>query len=424
MPQPIVMPSFGMYTSEGTLTSWLAQAGAQVEAGQPIAEIETDKSTHELPAPASGTLQHVAAIGTLLKEEAVLGYILLNGETLPNQNGHAVKEEAAPVQAPVQQKPVAAGSDGIKASPIARRLAASHNIDLRTLTGSGPNGRIVEADVMARVNATPKTQEAITTIPQPLPAEEGSSSSLEQVQRTSESASLITHLGIRVKQRQPLSAMRRAIGERLRRSQSTAVSLTLTREVEADKLVAARKLLGEKLGLSIPFDALFAKLLAGALAVQPELNSVIEDNALVIYDEINVGVAVSVQGGLIVPVVHDVTKTSLASVAGQIRVLSERARTNTLRPDDMAGGTATITNLGGFGVDAFTPVLNPPQSCILGIGRIQPRVVAREMAMALANTCWLSLTFDHRVTDGVPAAQALDFIAQKMNDDAYLQALA
>ena len=409
MPQPIVMPSFGMYTSEGTLASWLVQSGAHVEAGQPIAEIETDKSTHELPAPASGMLQHVAVIGALLKEEAVLGYILLQAEAAANMNGAAAKEEAAPAQTPSSAKPGAAGSDGIKASPIARRLAVSHDIDLRTLNGSGPNGRIVEADVMARVNAKQETQNA--SIPgSALPGEVAG-------QRAD-------HLGVRVRQRQPLSTMRRTIGERLRRSQSTAVSLTLTREVEADRLVAARKSLSEKLGLSIPYDAFFAKLLAGALSAQPELNSVIEDNTLVIFDEISIGVAVSVPGGLIVPVVRDVMQTSLASVAGQIRVLSERARTNTLRPDDLAGGTATITNLGGFGVDAFTPVLNPPQSCILGIGRIQPRVVARERAMALANTCWLSLTFDHRVTDGVPAAQALDFIAQKMNDEAWLLSLA
>lgn len=420
MAQPIVMPSFGMYTSEGTLTSWLAKTGAHVEAGQPIAEIETDKSTHELPSPASGTLQQVAAIGTLLKEEAVLGYILLNGESPAPANGNAPTSEAEPIQAPAQPKPVAAGSDGIKASPIARRLAASHNIDLITLNGTGPNGRIVEADVLAHVEQITRTAESASQVlpvsaPQPLPP-------ITSSRQAGEESS--SHLGIRVQQRRPLSVMRRTIGERLRRSQSTAVSLTLTREVEADLLVAARKSLSDKLGLSIPYDAFFAKLLAGALQAQPELNSILEGDALVIFDEINVGVAVSVEGGLIVPVVRDVPATSLASVAGQIRVLSERARTNALRPDDLAGGTATLTNLGGFGVDAFTPVLNPPQSCILGIGRIQPRVVAREKAMALANTCWLSLTFDHRVTDGVPAAQALDFIATKMNDEAWLNTLA
>jgi len=144
---------------------------------------------------------------------------------------------------------------------------------------------------------------------------------------------------------------------------------------------------------------------------------------LVTFEEINVGVAVSLDAGLIVPVIHDVASATLPSVAAQIRVLSERARTSTLRSGELTGGTATITNLGAFGVDAFTPVLDPPQSCILGIGRIQPRVVARGNSLVLANTCWLSLTFDHRVTDGAPAARILDFIAEKMNDEAYLASL-
>jgi len=264
---------------------------------------------------------------------------------------------------------------------------------LTWVTGTGPGGRIVEADVLAAV-----ARQAVA--PPPAPA------------------------GPRVRERIPLTGIRRTIAERLHRSKTLTAPVTLTREVDAETLVAARRRLLERIAEGLPYDALFVKLFATALRERPELNAVVEEDAILVLDEINVGFAVAVPGALLVPVVQAADARPLVEIAAAIRELSERARANRLRPADVGGGTATITNLGGYGVDAFTPIINPPQSAILGIGRILPRAVVRDGQLVARQTCVLSLTFDHRVADGVPAAQLLDRVAALMNDEAFLNGLA
>ena len=382
------MPSFGMYTSEGTLAAWLFPDGAQVQMGEAIAEIETEKATNEIPAPATGVLRHTAAVGALLKEEGVLGYILAEGEldapALANAASRAELVEAEPrlsAEALPKAGP-AAESHWIKASPLARRIAKEYGIDLATLKPSGPGGRIIKDDVATAVA--------------------GSSP---------------------VRSRARLSSMRQTIAERLKRAQATAASLTLVREVDADVLVAARDR-GHARWPKLSYDALFVKLLAAALDGHP-LNGAIDekDNSLIQFEDVHVGFAVSVPDGLLVPVVKHANRLSLGDVEARIREAAARARSNGLTSDDLVGGTATISNLGGAGIDAFTPILNPPQSCILGIGRIVQKPVVRNGNLTVGLTSMLSLTFDHRVCDGVPAAQVLDRIATLMNDDAQLQVL-
>lgn len=402
MPQPVVMPSFGMYTSEGTLVEWLFPDGAEVQIGDPIAAIETEKATNEIPAPASGLLRHAAPVGTLLKEEGVLGYILAAGELDAPRNLDFAQGHREPVagraQSPESQAP--ANTGWIKASPIARRIAKEHGLDIATLRPSGPGGRIVKADVSAALASVPGGSP-----PTPQAAFGGREGLPE------------------VRSRAKLAAMRLTIGERLKRAQSTAASLTLVREVEADVLAAARER-GRARWPTLSFDALFVKLLAAALHGHP-LNSSIDekDNTLVLFQDVNVGVAVSVTDGLLVPVVRRANSASLGDIEARIRDAAARARTNTLTSEDLVGGTTTISNLGGSGIDAFTPILNPPQSCILGIGRIVQRPVVRNGSLGVGRTCVLSLTFDHRVCDGVPAAQVLDRIAALMNDEAQLHEL-
>jgi pyruvate dehydrogenase E2 component (dihydrolipoamide acetyltransferase) len=387
MAHPIVMPSFGMYTSEGTLAAWLCPDGAQVEMGAAVAEIETEKATNEIPAPATGVLRHMAPVGTLLKEEGVLGYILAGDEL----EAADLADDAGASDRPgfrlgARESTVGTrertSTDWTKASPLARRLAKEHGIDIATVRPTGPGGRIVRADVLAAISG-----------------------------------------GSPVRSRARLSSMRQTIGERLKRAQASAASLTLVREVDADALVAAReRALGRWPKLS--FDALFVKLLAAALDGHP-LNAAIDDkdNTLVQFEDVHVGFAVSVPDGLLVPVVKHANRSSLGDVEAQIREAVTRARSNGLTIEDLSGGTATISNLGGAGIDAFTPILNPPQSCILGIGRIVQKPVVRQGNLTVGRTCVLSLTFDHRVCDGVPAAQVLDRIATLMNDDEQLQIL-
>jgi pyruvate/2-oxoglutarate dehydrogenase complex dihydrolipoamide acyltransferase (E2) component len=384
-----------MFTAEGTLTAWLRPAGSRVEAGEPVVEVTTEKTTQEVVAPAAGIVYRVAAEGTTLAVQGLMGYILADGEAPPSTPGSA---PPAPASAAAPAAPgevsLSAPAGEIRSSPIARRLAAEHGIDLATIRGTGPSGRIVEADVLAAVAARAAAPPAAAAPPQR-----------------------------RIRERIPLIGVRRTIAERLRGSQLTAASVTLTRDVHADVLWEAREHLSERVGVSVPFDALFVKVLAQALRDFPVLNSTIEGDAILVLEEINVGFAVAAQTGLYVPVIHDADTRPLADVSAVVRALSERVRSGGVRLDDMAGGTITITNLGAYGVDAFSPIINPPQSAILGIGRIAERPVARNGQLALGRTTVLSLTFDHRVVDGAPAAQLLGRVAELMNDQRWLEGL-
>jgi pyruvate dehydrogenase E2 component (dihydrolipoamide acetyltransferase) len=356
--QRIVMPSFGMYTAEGNLGRWLVPAGSAVQAGDLIVEVVTEKATYEVESPGFGILHPIAVEGESLTVEGLIGWILAEGEAPPELGGAKRSEP-----------------ERIKASPIARRLAVEKGIDLASLTGTGPGGRIVEADVVAAAPDSPRESPW------------------------------------KIRQRLPLTGARKTIAERLRRSVNTAVSLTLTREVRVDALVAVQK------NLAISWDALFVKIFAESLRERPELNAVIENGEILFLEEVHVGFAVSLPTGLVVPVIRDADSRPLAEIAVEIRELADRARSGTLRPQDVLGGTATVTNLGAHGVDAFTPLLNPPQSAILGVGRIAQRPVVEDGQTVVGWTCFLSLTFDHRVTDGAPAADLLAAVARRMSEN-------
>lgn len=394
-----------MYTAEGTIAGWLAAPGSEVEAGQPLVDVTTEKANYELEAPAAGRFHPVAEIGAVLQVEGLIALVLAAGEEpaaalaaagVAAAPGAAdVASDAAPSAPPAE---AAADSARSRISPLARRLAAELGVDVATVAGSGPGGRIVEADIRAAASRQPGTAAAASAATPAVPW--------------------------RVRERLPLTGDRRTIGERLRRSQSTAVALTLTREVNAGALVAARRSLAERIGATLPWDALFARLFGEALRERGELNALIAGEEIVRLDEIHVAFAVSLDGSLVTPVVRDADRRPLAGIAADVRELAARARAGRLAPADLLGGTATITNLGAHGVDAFTPVLNPPQSAILGIGRIAERAVVANGALAVAPTCVLSLTFDHRVADGAPAADLLAAVARLMGDERWLATLA
>ena len=349
-----------MYTADGTLAAWLQADGAAVIEGEAVLEIETEKALQEVPAPASGRLHHALPVGTKLTEQMVIGYVLVEGEQAPADTeipsqaaaasitgsapdaGHGSK--ASPEFRQDRSHKVSAGADDgewIKASPIARRLASERGIPLTTLHGSGPGGRIVEADVLAASGRAPAVAPA---------------------------ANVVIPIPWRVRERIPFTGIRRMIAERLRQSQTAAVSLTLQRELRAGKLAEARTEISRKEGVSMPFDAFFVKFLAQALRERPELNSVISGDELVLLDEVNVGFACSVPGGLVVPVIRAADTLSITDVGRRIRELTGRARVGQLKSADIEGGTSTITNLGGlasqlYAGPGFSAVDHP------GIGR-------------------------------------------------------
>lgn len=388
------MPQLGMLMVEGTLLRWLVEDGARVTCGEELLEIETEKVTQTIAAPAEGVVKQVAYPGQVVPVLGMLGYILAPGETVPETGQKPIQPERTDAtSAPIVASPANIPSSEVRATPVARRLAAEHQLDLARIIGTGPGGRIVEADVLSavqRASAAPRPPEPQT------------------------------------ERRIPLTGRRGLIARRMMESLANSAQLSITREVDVGDLVKIRQLLlarAEELGVQVSYDAFLVKALARALAEQPVLNSTIDADTIVIADQVNVGVAIATESGLTVPVVRRADSRSLLEIAHQIADFADRTRRNALSQDDLAGGTVTITNIGPFGADFFTPILNSPQSAILGVGRIAPRPSVFSGALAIRPTCYLCLTWDHRVTDGAEAAQLLCRVVELIVDRYWLEGL-
>ncbi len=364
---------------EATVVKWLREDGAEVQAGDVILEVETDKVVQEIEATSSGRLKQAAEVGESIGIGRPLAYILAEGEEPPQTGKPAGKATQTLAQEPRTGRKAAARRPPMRATPIARRIAAEHNLDLESIQGSGPGGRIVEADVKAALEAS---------------AAVGSP---------------------RVKESVPLTGVRAATARHLQES-AAIPQVTLNRECDAAPLLRARESLSlraSELGVRVSYNAMFAKALALALVEFPALNSSMSDGAIDIFEDVNIGVAVETDRGLLVPVLFNADKRSLVDLTNELQTLSAKAADATIQANELSGGTATITNLGALGIDYFNPILNSPESVILGIGRIRRHVSG-------AATVWLSLTFDHRVADGADAARLLDHIAGSLSDPARL----
>ena len=426
------MPSLGMYTIEGQLTRWLIPNGAAVRQDQPVLELTTEKTTVEINAPAAGVLHHVLPEGALVRVQGLLGCVLAPGEAppappvLPATPVHDIPTGPGPQELPEAVRPAAslAGAapkgvaasaanlgDDRPASPLARRRAAELGVDLAQVVGTGPGGRITEADVeraaapaatgLAPPGVVATLHSAAAGAPGMAPGAPGVPSGAPGVPP--------------VLRRVPLTGMRGLIARRMHESLRTTAQLTLTLEIDAGPLVAAREALAAAHpGVRVSYNVLLAKALAAALTERPDLNAVVHDDAILVLADVHVGVAVAVEGGLVVPVLHHPAQRDAPDLARELAALVERAQQGRLSPLDMEGGTVTLTNLGGHGVDSFTPILNPPQSAILGAGRIAPRPVADAGGHVVVRpTLHLSLTFDHRVADGAVAAALLEGVAAR-----------
>jgi pyruvate dehydrogenase E2 component (dihydrolipoamide acetyltransferase) len=382
-----------MMMVEGTVVRWLAEDGASVEKGEDLLEIETDKVIQTVSAPVSGVVKQVATEGQVVPVLQVLGYILSANEVAVEPEEQSPQPTSLPPSTACAAQPSRPrAAEGIRSTPIARRMAAQHGIDLATITGSGPGGRIVEADVQAAI------EKATATGPQR-----------------------------RVLRRIPLTGRRGVIARRMMDSLAKRAQLTIVREIDVTELVETREALvarAPELGVRVSYDAFLAKALATALTEQPILNASIESDEIVVWEGVNVGIAIATPAGLVVPVVGNADTRPLVEIALAIEDFSTRAADGKLLPDEMSGGTVTITNMGLFGVDLFTPILNPPESAILGIGRIAPRPFVVDERLAVHPTLHLSLTWDHQVADGAEAGQLLGRLAELVTDRNYLSGLA
>ena len=397
----ILMPALSPTMTDGTLARWVVGEGDAVRSGDVIAEIETDKATMEVEALDDGIIaKFIVAEGSQnVAVNAVIAVLAEDGEdpaslTLPTADvapaAAAVapaKETVAPVSAPI---PVAAPVSGpvspavasrtrIFVSPLARRIAGDNGVDLAALTGTGPHGRIIRADVEEAV------ARGITA-----PAAAGSA--------------VIAESGSRFV---PHNAMRRVIAERLQYSKQTAPHFYLTVDCEIDTLLSARKSLNENApeGVKISVNDMVIKAAAYALMTVPDVNGCYEEEGCRYYDQADVCMAVAVDGGLVTPVIHGANKLSLSEIAGKAVDLASRARSGKLDPSEYSGGSFTISNRGMFGIREFAAVITPPQGAILAVGAGEQRPVVKQGTLAVATVMSVTLSADHRIVDGALGAR-------------------
>jgi pyruvate dehydrogenase E2 component (dihydrolipoamide acetyltransferase) len=402
MATEVKLPRLGQGMESGTITKWLKQEGEDVAKGEPLYEVDTEKVTQEVEADLAGVLLRIAVAEGEVPVGETIAWIGEAGEAVADADAPAmVSEPQEPKQAEVPQEPAPAAEteperpavpdtsnlqspEGrLKASPLARRIARERGIDLARLVGTGPDGRIVAEDV-ERAEAAPAA---------PAPA----AAPVEAETR-------------------PLTSVRRTIARRLTEAWTIPVfQLVLAADMErVNSLVARRRELEPDLHVNVT-DVLI-KTSATALVRHPDVNVQYTEDALVVHPSANIGLAVAAPSGLVVPVIPGADRRSLAEIAAARGDIVGRAREGRLRPDDLEGGTFTISNLGMYGIEQFTAVLNPPQAAILAVGAIEERPVARGGEIVATPQLTLTLTCDHRAVDGAPAAAFLETLRALLED--------
>ena len=434
MPKEVIMPALGMAQDEGVLLRWLKREGEMVQAGEPLMEVATDKVDVQVEAPASGLLTAVTAReGDEIPVGQVIGLIAAEGEELPAPAASEPSSDFGPVVSPSSEsrasheREASVGARGgalLSMSPVAARMAAEHGIDPAEVPAVG--GRVSKEDVEAHIRsvgsgartlASPKARRLARERGIELASLVGSGPEgavlAADVPLTAQPQAAPPELAAPDREPTAVSRMWQIMAQRLTESWTSAPHFYLMREVDAAQLMSWRDLLvGDAAdGVKITYTDLLTKLAALSLARFPRLNSFWQDGAIVINPDISVGLAIAVEEGLLVPVVHNADRLPVADIAARRADLVARANSGGLAPHDFAGGTFTISNLGMYGVDAFNAIVNPPQAAILAVGRIADRVVAVEGQPAVRPMMTLTLSCDHRAVDGVRAAQFLDALA-------------
>ena len=412
MPINILMPALSPTMTEGNLAKWLKSEGDPVEAGEVIAEIETDKATMEVEAVDEGVLGRIVVPegSEGVAVNAVIGVLLAEGEdagSIEEAPAPAEKPEPEPVAEPAREAPPAPGGvaerpptqtgrgERIAASPLARRMASQAGLDLAAIQGSGPKGRIVKADieaVLAGGSATPSP--APVRVPPPAPA--AAPSAEDQTVR--------------------LSTMRRVIADRMTESKTTVPHFYLTVDCEVDELLKVRREINERIeGARVSVNDIVIRACALALREVPAANvSWAGEGTMTQHGAVDISVAVAIPGGLVTPIVRNADAKGLVGIAAEMKELAERAREGKLLPEEYQGGSFSISNLGMYGVKSFDAVINPPQACILAVGAAEPRPVVRDGEIVPATLMSCTLSVDHRVVDGAIGAELLGAIKQNI----------
>jgi pyruvate dehydrogenase E2 component (dihydrolipoamide acetyltransferase) len=437
----VVMPQMGESIVEGTLTKWLKKAGDRVELDEPLFEISTDKVDTEIPAPTAGTLSEVLVQeGATVAIHTVVARIDESGAGGAEKPAEAPKEAPAPAaaapaapaapatppaatappSAPAPAAPPAADEAQGPLSPIVRKMAREFNIDLRQVKGTGAGGRITKQDVdsyMAAQGARTVSAASAPAAPAPppsAPAAPAAPAPVASVPSVVPASSAPAPSPSRAEQArtrlEPMSTMRQKIAEHMVMSKNTSVHVTTVHKVDVTKIAKLRDRnkseFQARYGFGLTFLPFFARAAAEALRVFPVLNASIEGTNILYHNDINIGIAVALDGGLIVPVIRNADEKTVVGLQRSIVDLASRARSRQLKPDDVTGGTFSITNFGSFGSVFATPVINQPQVAILGVGTVEKQpVVVDGDSIAIRSICYLATTFDHRLIDGALADQ-------------------
>ncbi|MDP6701307.1 MAG: 2-oxoglutarate dehydrogenase complex dihydrolipoyllysine-residue succinyltransferase [Candidatus Latescibacteria bacterium] len=413
----VEIPGMGESVSEVILIEWLKDDGERVERDEPICVLETDKANVDLPSPASGALKHLQTLETTLEIGAVIAQI----EEGAAPSAPAVQEEASSASVPVAREETPAASVAAAAapeaaaekksgalSPAVRKLVEEHGLDPAAMVGSGRDGRLTKQDVLAHVEAAKPAQAApaeakITAPPSPPTAPESAED------------------GIR---REPMSRIRQRIAQHLVGAQHNAAMLTTFNEVDMSGVMALRVKYKERFaevhGISLGLMSFFSRAVVLALVEFPAVNAQIDGTDIVYHDFVNLGIAVSTERGLLVPVLRCAERMSMAGIESEIKRLALGARDNKLALDELSGGTFTITNGGVFGSLLSTPILNAPQSGILGMHAIQQRPVAAAGEVVIRPMMYVALSYDHRLVDGQQSVSFLVRVKELVEDPARL----
>ncbi|MED4040896.1 2-oxo acid dehydrogenase subunit E2 [Niallia taxi] len=440
MANEIFMPKLSSTMATGTLLQWFKEEGEAVDIGEPLFEIMTDKINIEVEAYDQGILlKKYVAVDEEVPVNYVVGYIGKSEESVPaespGQAGGGTKEEGTSesnqsVSLENSQAAVNSSKKSAKprATPAARHLARVNKVDLVFINGSGPNGRVQKKDVIFHLDeaqssakSTPLAKKIAEAAQVDLSTVEGSGVNGKIVK--ADVVHVITPKPIEAntlfgdkENRRKLSGMRKIIADRMAQSAYTAPHVTLTTEVDMSKVKELRAVLipvlEKQTGLKISFTDILIKAAGTAISRHPQINVSIEGDEIVQHNDVNIGLAVAVQDGLMVPVIKNVPAMGLAAVTKAAKDIGKRARENKLLPDQLKGSTFTISNLGMYAIDVFTPIINQPESAILGVGRIQDKPVAINNTIEIRPMMTLSLSFDHRAMDGAPAAAFLTELKQ------------
>jgi pyruvate dehydrogenase E2 component (dihydrolipoamide acetyltransferase) len=372
MVSKVVMPKLSLTMKEGTVVQWFKKEGETVQKGDPLVEVLSEKVTYDVEAPASGTIRKVLALeGENVPVDQTLAIVAAPEEDISEALAKPTLSISAAETAPaaLTKEKTAEAAERSLASPAAKRLARELDVNLAQVRGTGPEGRIVEEDVKI----------------------------------FAEQSKVMT---ARIKQVIPLSGIRKITAERLSYSARTAPHSTITMEVDMTNAIKLHE------QMNVSYTDILVKAAATALKAHPMINSTLENDEIRIFEDVNVGVAIATDKGLVVPVIRDANTKTLSQISATMKNLVEKGRAGRLTKEDLTGGTFTITNLGMYGVDVFIPIINPPEAAILGVGRLVERPVSVNNEIRMQPTMQLSLAFDHRIIDGAPAASFLQKIKQ------------